>query len=54
VLAENLCLVLRLVAGSEAQPGAAILDGETLRSIPESGERVRYDGAKRKKGSKLT
>jgi hypothetical protein len=32
---------------------AAIIDSRTLRSTPESGSRAGYDGAKRKKGSKL-
>jgi transposase len=45
--------VLRLAAGRNAQPSAVILDSRTLRSSPESGERAGYDGAKRKKGSKL-
>jgi transposase len=52
-LAEDLRTVLRLAAGRKAQPTAAILDSRTLRSTPESGERAGYDGAKRKKGSKL-
>ena len=30
-----------------------IVDSRTLRSTPESGERAGYDGAKRKKGSKV-
>ena len=30
-----------------------MLDSRTLRSTPESGHRAGYDGAKRKKGSKL-
>jgi hypothetical protein len=30
-----------------------VLDSRTLRSSPESGTRVGYDGAKRKKGTKL-
>ncbi len=30
-----------------------ILDSRTLRSTPESGRRAGYDGAKRKKGSKI-
>lgn len=34
-------------------PSAAILDSRTLRSTPESGARAGYDGAKRKKGSKV-
>ena len=45
--------MLRLAAGRNAQPSAVILDSRTLRSSPESGERAGYDGAKRKKGSKL-
>ena len=32
---------------------AAALDSRTLRSTPESGSRAGYDGAKRKKGSKV-
>lgn len=52
-LAEDLRGVLRLAAGRKAQPGAVILDSRTLRSSPESGERAGYDGAKRKRGSKL-
>ncbi len=52
-LAEDLRTVLRLAAGRKAQPSAAILDSRTLRSSPESGTRAGYDGAKRKKGSKL-
>ena len=52
-LAEDLRTVLRVAAGRKAQPSAAILDSRTLRSSPESGARAGYDGAKRKKGSKL-
>lgn len=52
-LAEDLRTVLRLAAGRQAQPSAAIIDSRTLRSTPESGARAGYDGAKRKKGSKL-
>jgi transposase len=52
-LAEDLRVALRLAAGRNAQPSAAILDSRTLRSSPESGERAGYDGAKRKKGAKL-
>jgi transposase len=32
---------------------AVVIDSRTLRSTPESGARAAYDGAKRKKGSKL-
>ncbi len=52
-LAEDLRMLLRLAAGRKAQPKAAIIDSRTLRSTPESGTRAGYDGAKRKKGSKL-
>lgn len=52
-LADDLRAVLRLAAGRKAEPSAAILDSRTLRWSPESGERAGYDGAKRKKGSKL-
>ena len=52
-LADDLRAVLRLAAGRAAEPSAAILDSRTLRSSPESGQRAGYDGAKRKKGSKL-
>jgi len=52
-LAEDLRTLLRLAEGRTAQPSAAIIDSRTLRSTPESGARAGYDGAKRKKGSKL-
>jgi transposase len=52
-LADDLRTLLRLAAGRAAEPSAAILDSRTLRSSPESGERAGYDGAKRKRGSKL-
>ena len=52
-LAHDLRALLRLAAGRPAEPTAAVLDSRTLRSTPESGHRAGYDGAKRKKGSKL-
>jgi transposase len=52
-LAEDLRIILRIAAGRSEQPSAAIIDSRTLRSTPESGARAGYDGAKRKKGSKL-
>ena len=45
--------MLRLAAGRTEEPSAAIIDSRTLRSTPESGSRAGYDGAKRKRGSKL-
>jgi transposase len=52
-LVHDLRAVLRQISGRSADPSAAIVDSRTLRSSPESGERAGYDGAKRKRGSKL-
>jgi transposase len=52
-VAHDLRVILRLVNERDPQPSAAILDGRTLQSTPESGERAGYDGAKKKKGSKV-
>lgn len=52
-MAHDLRALLRELAGREAQPSAVILDSRTLRSTPESGPRAGYDGAKRKRGSKI-
>lgn len=52
-MTHDLRLLLRTFAGRKGQPTAAILDSRTLRSTPESGARASYDGAKRKKGSKI-
>ena len=51
-IVHDLRAVLRLAKGRKEQPSAAIFDSRTLQSTQESGERARYDGAKRKKGSK--
>ncbi|HEX3053051.1 MAG TPA: IS5 family transposase [Aggregatilineaceae bacterium] len=51
-MVHDLREVLRLAAGRNTQPSAAIFDSRTLQSSPESGERAGYDGAKRRKGSK--
>ena len=45
--------ILRIAAGREANPTAVVIDSRTLQSTPESGHRGAYDGAKRKKGSKV-
>jgi transposase len=37
----------------DPQSSATVLDSRTLQSTPESGHRAGYDGAKRKKGSKI-
>src|SRR5262245_2408728 len=52
-VAHDLRMILRLVGGREAQPTATILDARTLQSTPESGGRAGYDGAKKRKGSKV-
>ena len=52
-MAADLRVLLRLAAQRPPSPTAAILDSRTLQSTPESGQRAGYDGAKRRKGSKL-
>lgn len=52
-IAHGLRVLLRGVKDRRDHPSAAILDSRTLRSTPESGARASYDGAKRKKGSKV-
>src|SRR5712691_1768501 len=52
-MVHDLRALLRLAKGKHEQPSAAILDGRTLQSTPESGARAGYDGHKRKKGSKI-
>jgi len=52
-IAHDLRVILRLVQERDPQPSATILDGRTLQSTPESGARAGYDGAKKKKGSKV-
>ena len=45
--------LLRLLQERHPRPTAAIFDGRTMQSSPESGGRAGYDGYKRKKGSKV-
>lgn len=52
-MVHDLRALLRGFADRKGQPSAVILDSRTLRSTPESGGRGAYDGAKRKKGSKI-
>ncbi len=52
-MVHDLRAVLRLAQGRAPEPTAAVLDSRTLRSTPESGHRSGYDGAKRKKGSRV-
>ena len=52
-MVHDLREILRLCDGRNPDPTAAIIDSRTLQSTPESGHRGGYDGAKRKKGSKV-
>jgi len=52
-MVHDLRLLLRTFTDRKGKPSAVILDSRTLRSTPESGPRAGYDGAKRKKGSKI-
>jgi transposase len=52
-IVHDLRALLRVAQGRNEQPSAAIFDGRTLQSTPESGARAGYDGHKKKKGSKI-
>ena len=52
-LVADLRRILRLAEGRDPEPTAAIRDSRTLQSTPERGGRAGYDGAKRRKGSKV-
>ena len=52
-LVHDLRALLRVAQGRKEQPSATVLDSRTLQSSPESGQRAGYDGAKRKRGSKV-
>jgi transposase len=52
-MVADLRRLLRVTTGKKAEPSAAILDGRTLQSTPESGSRAGWDGHKRKRGSKV-
>jgi transposase len=52
-IVHDLRMLLREIEGRNPQPSAAILDGRTLQSSPESGARAGYDGHKKRKGSKV-
>lgn len=45
--------LLRLLEGRAENPTATVLDGRTMKSTPESGERAGFDGYKRTRGSKV-
>jgi transposase len=52
-MTADLRRILRVLEGRAEEPSAAVFDSRTLQSTPESGKRAGYDGAKRKKGSKV-
>jgi transposase len=52
-IAHDLRVLVRLLEGRNEQPSATILDSRTLQSTPESGARAGFDGAKKKKGTKV-
>ncbi len=52
-MVHDLRELLRVAQGRSPDPSAVIVDSRTLQSTPESGHRAGYDGAKRKKGSKV-
>ena len=52
-ITQDLRVLLRVAEGRDGEPSAAIFDSRTLQSSVESGQRAGYDGAKRRKGSKV-
>src|SRR3954452_7623891 len=52
-IVHDLRAVLRFAAGRDPEPTAAVFDSRTMQSTPESGGGGGYDGAKRKKGTKV-
>jgi transposase len=53
-MAHDLRALLRMASDRNApDPSAIVIDSRTLQSTPESGARAKYDGYKRKKGSKI-
>ena len=52
-MVHDLREMLRFLQERSPRPTAAVFDGRTMQSSPESGSRAGYDGYKRKKGSKV-
>lgn len=50
---HDLWLFSRVKQQSDREPTALIIDSRTLQSTPESGHRAGYNGAKRRKGTKV-
>src|ERR1700676_2348671 len=53
IMVEDLGSLLREFSERKPQPTAMVVDSRTVQSTPESGARAGYDGAKRRKGSKV-
>lgn len=52
-MAHDLRELVRLAQERDKEPSAAVMDGRTVQSTPESGHRAGFDGHKRKRGSKV-
>ncbi len=52
-MAHDLRELVRLTQNRKPEPRAAVMDGRTVQSTPESGHRAGFDGHKRKRGSKV-
>jgi transposase len=52
-IVHDLCHLFRKALNRTLEPSAVVLDGRTLQSTIESGNRAGYDGHKKKRGSKV-
>jgi transposase len=52
-MAHDLRELVRLTQERDKEPSAAVMDGRTVQSTPESGHRAGFDGHKRRRGSKV-
>jgi transposase len=52
-MSKDLYMLVRVHSGRKPEPSAGIVDSRTIQSTPESGARAGYDGAKKRKGSKV-
>ena len=53
-ITHDLRAIIRFLNERNPEPTAAIFDGRTLQSTPESGERASYDGARRRRDRRCT
>lgn len=51
--AHDLRILSRVQQNRKGEPTAVIIDSRTLQSTPESGSRAGFDGAKKRKGTKV-